>query len=172
MLAREGPCHFAELLYRPELEPTHLVWRRPAPGARLPCRQQPVRGKTGLFARRFASTDLRSPARPGPGGLASANPVLCRATAAVLLQQAYGFSAWGGKGVCSAAVNCAVSWSSYHTEHSRRSRFQRASKRKILALVHVQVYADDILFVWADPNAQVTTAPLIAFTQQDRIQGG
>ena len=53
MLAREGPCHFAELLYRPELEPTHLVWRRPAPGARLPCRQQPVRGKTGLFARRF-----------------------------------------------------------------------------------------------------------------------
>ena len=49
---------------------------------------------------------------------------------------------------------------------------QRASKRKILALVHAQVYADDILLVWADPNAQVTTAPLIAFTQQDRIQGG
>ena len=169
MLAREGPCHFADLLNRPELAPL----RRPAPRARLPRRQQPVRGKTGLFARRFASTDLRSPARPGPGGLASANPVLCRATAAILLQQAYGFSAWGGKGVCSAAVNCTVSWSSYHTEHSRRSRcFQRASKRKILALVHVQVYADDILFVWAEPNAQVTTAPLIAFAHQDRIQGG
>ena len=76
MLAREGPCHFAELLYRPELEPTHLVWRRPAPGARLPCRQQPVRGKTGLFARRFATYRValslhvaasarRRPQRPG-----------------------------------------------------------------------------------------------------------
>lgn len=65
MLAREGPCHFAELLNRPELAPP----RRPAPRARLPRRQQPVRGKTGLFARRFASTDLRSPARPAPGRL-------------------------------------------------------------------------------------------------------